>query len=269
MYLRKLYEKLLQIGVVNYLARQVIDVSFLNGLNRVCGLVDAFSNAIRGSHDDVTEYLLTLHPRRLFWGMKDACEAGVEMDNKDLVEKICALYRRDYRGESVFVKLAGFGSKNAVEFLYRNRHNDTELINKTFGKAARFGNTAVVEFLLDTGRDIFDKAMECAASSGYGKPATSISCTTRNSHLGKQAYVHSHKRAIYLWASCCLRTNIFRKVDLSRLSTAKRMLLEFLRRDPSLLSKTIDKAYIKVVTRSNSKSLKLLYGTKRVFPEAI
>ncbi|KAG6954477.1 hypothetical protein JG688_00012322, partial [Phytophthora aleatoria] len=155
-------------------ARQVIDVSFLNGLNRVCGLVDAFSNAIRGSHDDVTEYLLTLHPRRLFWGMKDACEAAVEMDNKDLVEKICALYRRDYRGESVFVKLAGFGSKNAVEFLYRNRHNDTELINKTFGKAARFGNTAVVEFLLDTGRDIFDKAMECAASSGYGKPATSI-----------------------------------------------------------------------------------------------
>ncbi|KAG2928935.1 hypothetical protein PC118_g12727 [Phytophthora cactorum] len=43
---------------------------------------DALSNAIRGGHDDVTEYLLTLHPHRLFWNMKEACEAAVRMEKR-------------------------------------------------------------------------------------------------------------------------------------------------------------------------------------------
>ncbi|KAG2941649.1 hypothetical protein PC128_g5798 [Phytophthora cactorum] len=240
---------------------------------------DALSNAIRGGHDDVTEYLLTLHPHRLFWNMKEACEAA----------------------------LAEFRSKNAVEFLYRNGHNDTLLVIKAFVEAARFGNTVVVEFLLDTKRivsDIFDKAFEYAASSGYRNSPTAIflyykKLASKNSFIRVFEQAHDISVLKLLFEKKMFRSNL----SLSRLTvphtagevqilkfllkcecisaqsigkafvnaaiSSQTGALEFLCRDSRLPTQAVDKAYIEVVTRSNSKIMRLLYDTKRVSPEAI
>ncbi|KAG6952136.1 hypothetical protein JG688_00013409 [Phytophthora aleatoria] len=125
--------------------------------------------------------------------MRGSCANG----KKDLVQKIYELYPQSNRGEDLFVKLAEFRSKNAVEFLYRNGHNDTLLVIKTFVEAARFGNTVVVEFLLDTKRivsDIFDKAFEYAAS-GYRNSPTAIflyhkKLASKNSVIGVFEQAH-------------------------------------------------------------------------------
>ncbi|KAG2835245.1 hypothetical protein PC114_g12713 [Phytophthora cactorum] len=243
---------------------------------------DALSNAIRGGHDDVTEYLLTLHPHRLFWNMKEACEAAVRMEKRTW-------------------------SKNAVEFLYRNGHNDTLLVIKAFVEAARFGNTVVVEFLLDTKRivsDIFDKAFEYAASSGYRNSPTAIflyykKLASKNSFIRVFEQAHDISVLKLLFEKKMFRSNL----SLSRLTvphtagevqilkfllkcecisaqsigkafvnaaiSSQTGALEFLCRDSRLPTQAVDKAYIEVVTRSNSKIMRLLYDTKRVSPEAI
>ncbi|KAG2805526.1 hypothetical protein PC111_g17766 [Phytophthora cactorum] len=246
---------------------------------------DALSNAIRGG------------------GMRGSCANG----KKDLVQKIYELYPQSNRGEYLFVKLAEFRSKNAVEFLYRNGHNDTLLVIKAFVEAARFGNTVVVEFLLDTKRivsDIFDKAFEYAASSGYRNSPTAIflyykKLASKNSFIRVFEQAHDISVLKLLFEKKMFRSNL----SLSRLTvphtagevqilkfllkcecisaqsigkafvnaaiSSQTGALEFLCRDSRLPTQAVDKAYIEVVTRSNSKIMRLLYDTKRVSPEAI
>ncbi|ETP44481.1 hypothetical protein F442_08923 [Phytophthora nicotianae P10297] len=86
------------LSVVKFLAGQAFIVGFLHGLNKACGLNDAFSYAIREGHGDVIDYLLRLHPHCLIWNMKEACEAAVEQDKQELVEKIYELYSLDNSG---------------------------------------------------------------------------------------------------------------------------------------------------------------------------
>ncbi|KAF1771797.1 hypothetical protein GQ600_21822 [Phytophthora cactorum] len=105
--------------------------------------------------------------------MRGSCANG----KKGLGPKIYELYPQSNRGEDLFVKLAEFRSKNAVSLSIAMVTTIPCWSSKRLWKLPVSENTVVVEFLLDTKRivsDIFDKAFEYAASSGYRNSPTAI-----------------------------------------------------------------------------------------------
>ncbi|KAK1941398.1 hypothetical protein P3T76_007264 [Phytophthora citrophthora] len=111
---------------------------------------DTVSRVILAGHVHMAEFLLNL--RDVYWDLKKAFIAAVDKDQVPLADRIRGLY-----GPDLFIHLASSGGVTAVEYLYKNGCNDSELVGQAFIYAAGEAQNGVVKFLAGTGcTAIFD-----------------------------------------------------------------------------------------------------------------
>ncbi|KAG1713261.1 hypothetical protein DVH05_000981 [Phytophthora capsici] len=131
--------------------------------NSNLSLVDSLSKAIIAGHVHVAEFLLTL--RDNIYRLEEAFVVAVDKGQIFLAERIRAIY-----GRHLFINVVRLGNVNAVEYLYNNGCNDSELVGLALANAATYARSDVVKFLVENGC-ISSKAFETAfenACFGYG-----------------------------------------------------------------------------------------------------
>ncbi|EGZ18598.1 hypothetical protein PHYSODRAFT_332347 [Phytophthora sojae] len=151
------------LAVVQFASRYVIRTP---SDDERCTDSKAVSLAIAGGYVDVVVYLL-----RYPWNVASAFMEAVRKQQHVIAEKIYQVFPFYFEGKNLFVEMAGDGFLIAVQYLYERGHNDENLVQDAFLKAATgmTRRTEVMEFLIGTGRvleEVFDTAFEAVATSG-------------------------------------------------------------------------------------------------------
>ncbi|KAK1941399.1 putative ankyrin repeat protein [Phytophthora citrophthora] len=126
---------------------------------------DTLTKAIVAGHIDVAEFLVNQSIISL--NLKNAFIVAVDKGQESLAERIRELYPQRLHGADLFIDLISSGDLNAVEYLYKNGCNDSDLVGEAFVLAASGAQNAVVEALAGTGcvsSEAFEEAFKRACS---------------------------------------------------------------------------------------------------------
>ncbi|KAG7379468.1 hypothetical protein PHYPSEUDO_008542 [Phytophthora pseudosyringae] len=133
------------------------------------------SSAIDGAHAEVVVHLLSGDD--LAYDMGEVFEEIIARGQDSLAKKIYGMYPDISDGGDLFVQMASEDRIDAVKYLLNRGCKEVGLIEEAFNKAAICRCKNVLEFLMSTGRvsvAAFDRALECAASSGSIKAVVNL-----------------------------------------------------------------------------------------------
>ncbi|KAG1713258.1 hypothetical protein DVH05_000978 [Phytophthora capsici] len=124
---------------------------------------DTLAKSILAGQIGVAEFLI--HESGISWDLKNAFIIAVNKGEAALAEIIRERYPQQVRGQVLFIDLACSGDLNAVEYLYKNGCNDSELVERALSLGVTKGQTEIVEFLASrVSSEAFEKAFERACS---------------------------------------------------------------------------------------------------------
>ncbi|POM76060.1 LOW QUALITY PROTEIN: Hypothetical protein PHPALM_6743 [Phytophthora palmivora] len=221
--------------------------------------------AITGGHIDVVAYFLGSD---YHWDAENAFSDALKNEQSEIADLIYENYCKITTRENMFIRLAGNGSTDGVEYLYRKGHDDSDLIGRAFVHAAHHIDTT--EYFALTGTCFtcgFEKAAQIGSMGSLEHLYNEVCASTMslNKAFDKATQKIRSESIIAAFCAASQRGNMGGYASRNERHTV----MEFLYKHSYISTEMINKTFLIAAKSNDCATAKLLLDDNRLSASTI